>query len=656
MNFLGIDFGTSSSSMAWFNPRTGQAEVLRNAQGDEKTPSVVYYGDGEVLVGREAELRLEDLALLSDPAERAREGARVVRSVKRQLGDRRLLAVPGRPDVRPVEVAAEVLRKLRHDAEEGHFHEPVEDVVLTCPAIFDAVQRDALVEAARLAGFARAELVDEPVAAALAYVQAGQKVGDDVLVYDLGGGTFDLALVTREPEGGFRLALETDGDPRCGGDDLDEALYGYWDAQVQALRGRPIGSDGGSLDPHFLLECRRRKEQLSVQERPLSFSWLLPDGGGQKLTIDRPTFERLARPLIERTVRKVQSLLVRAREAGCPPQTVVLIGGAAKVPLVKQALAAVLPSEPRSWQLQDLAVALGAAWHPLRGVRRAAVPGDAPAAAPAPAPAPEPPAPPPEPPAVAAGRSPGPAVAARLPAPPRGEQVVRTGGFLGRRKNVFSEHAVTAYPKVGPPQEVRYADITPASWWYPVVDADRGRGEVILLGRGAPGGKPPVIRLGTGGWLPFLETLRQYTPVVPWGVVVNSFSPWFEGTFLFPAAAVGRTSAGQRLRLLELDNGERFVPAGRGDAGRSGALGVVDEDEPFDLSIALTGSAVEIAAGPDSTLKVQYGGGLVAPGASRSGPLRNALFDGFLLFVPTPKVKRGEAALHFGIQPLVAGG
>src|SRR5580693_6594495 len=170
--FIGIDFGTCNCSVAWFNPQIAHAELLLNAEGEDKTPSVVYFGPSEVLVGRHAEAGLE--------SREARK--RVLSAVKRDLvrprawmfGDRR---------VTPVEAAAEILKKLRRDAEEGQFHEPIVRAVITCPAAFDEAEKDKLREAAALAGFQEVELLEEPVAAAIAYARAGVQVGRYVLVY-----------------------------------------------------------------------------------------------------------------------------------------------------------------------------------------------------------------------------------------------------------------------------------------------------------------------------------------------------------------------------------------------------------------------------------------------------------------------------------------
>ena len=349
--FIGIDFGTSKSSMAWFNPKTGQAEIIKNAEGEDKTPSVAYFGEHKILVGKPAEYMLEDEV----------ERKRVVISAKRELVPDVPIVLPDRR-VKAVEVAAEILRKLRIDAEEGHFHQEVHRAVITCPAAFDLPQRDKIVEAGRLAGFTEIKLLEEPTAAALAYAQAGLRVGNHVLVYDLGAGTFDLAVVARGDDGSFRLALEPKGIARCGGDDFDRVLYDHCDELARQTLGRPI-SLTGELDLYFLRECRDRKESLSAQESCM-FSSLLPSEQGVtrfRHAIERATFEALIDSHIEATVRLTKAILDEAAAWGYTVDTVVLIGGSSRVPLALRLLTETLPVAPRKSQIQDVAVALGAA-------------------------------------------------------------------------------------------------------------------------------------------------------------------------------------------------------------------------------------------------------------------------------------------------------
>jgi formylglycine-generating enzyme required for sulfatase activity/actin-like ATPase involved in cell morphogenesis len=348
--FLGIDFGTSQSSMAWFNPRTNQAEVLRNAEGEEKTPSVVYYGDGETLVGKPAE----------DLLENEHERGRILFSVKRDLAKRVRYSLGDRY-LRPVEVVADILRKLKRDAEEGHFGEPVGRAVITHPAVFDQEEKGLLEEAAKVAGFTDVVLLPEPVAAAVAYAEAGLNVGDSVLVYDLGGGTFDLALLNRGAAAeAFSLAAEPRG-LRCGGDDFDLALYDHCETIAQRTLKRGIGMIG-RRDLQFLRECRRRKENLSQSTRS-KFSSYLRGGVRFEHAIDRESFEKLIGSAVKPTIILTRSMLDEATSEGWQPKSVVLIGGSSRVPLVQQLLREAMPIEPVKWERRDVAVALGAAYH-----------------------------------------------------------------------------------------------------------------------------------------------------------------------------------------------------------------------------------------------------------------------------------------------------
>ena len=213
-----------------------------NAEGETKTPSLVYFGARETLVGKPVDQMLEDVS--SDLALREELFQRIVMSIKRYLlPPNRRISLPDGRFVRPVEVVAEILKKLRRDSEEPHFHEGITKAVITRPAEFHAVHRRVIEDAGRLAGFEEVVSFDEPVAGALAYSQEGLKVGKHVLVYDLGGGTFDLAVLHNEGES-FYPALEPKGMDRCGGDDFDQALYDHCDEITLRKLDRPISLSG----------------------------------------------------------------------------------------------------------------------------------------------------------------------------------------------------------------------------------------------------------------------------------------------------------------------------------------------------------------------------------------------------------------------------
>ena len=347
--FVGIDFGTCNSSVAWFNPRTGQAEILLNAEGEQKTPSVVFFGADGPLVGKPAENRLESVE----------DRKRVVTAVKRALAKPSAWLFDDKR-ITPIDVASLILGKLKHDAEELHFREAVNKAVITHPAVFDEVEKDKLREAGQQAGFQEVSLLEEPVAAAMAYVQAGVKVGRNVLVYDLGGGTTDLAFLLRdEDQEPFRLAFAPKGD-RIGGLDFDRKIYEHFGKLVEEKLGLVVSEEG--IDQQLLRRCRDWKESLSSSEKPQPFSYWLPKAKRSlKYTLTRKTFEGLIVSLVQQTVILAKEVQREAAEAGHEPEDLLLIGGSSRVPLISNRLQAVLNTEPRRWHKQDIAVSLGAA-------------------------------------------------------------------------------------------------------------------------------------------------------------------------------------------------------------------------------------------------------------------------------------------------------
>jgi molecular chaperone DnaK (HSP70) len=354
---LGIDFGTTFSSMSWFDAEKDEARIIPNLEGESKTPSVVYYGPDGTSVGRAALNEFMDAVRLGD--ENHQDAAsRFIRSIKRNLLRPPVIALPGGRTARPSDVVATILGKLKRDAEEGHFHEKVRCSTVTVPAGFDADQRAVIEEGARLAGFEKVEILEEPVAAAMAFACEGQKVGESILVYDLGGGTFDLAVLTRVGNEQFAVALPPAGDPECGGDDFDKALYDYCNQQYG------VGGNG-EVDVPFLLECRSAKEKLSTSPRTVILR--LIGGKSRSLTITRECFEGLIRERANKTMRKTAAMLEQARSAGFEVDTVVLVGGSARVPLVIEELNGVLARSGGKAALlkysnQDVAVALGTSY------------------------------------------------------------------------------------------------------------------------------------------------------------------------------------------------------------------------------------------------------------------------------------------------------
>jgi hypothetical protein len=320
---------------------------------------VVYFDENETLVGEPVENLIQDVS--TDTVRRGEVFRRTIASIKRNLLSPPRIALPGGRYVRPVDVSAEILKKLKRDAEEGHFHEEIGRAVITCPAEFNVLQRQKIEEAGGLAGFSEVALLEEPVAGALAYARAGLNVGEHVLVYDLGGGTFDLAVLDNEDES-FHVAMEPKGMERCGGDDFDLALYHHCDEVAREKLGRSI-SLTGAVDLSFLRACRRRKESLTYQERGKFSNYLSSDNGPVQFEheVDRRMFEGLIGEYIETTTRLTEEILEQADTAGHEVDTVVLVGGSVRVPLVVRTLKETLPVSPLGFDRKDVAVALGAA-------------------------------------------------------------------------------------------------------------------------------------------------------------------------------------------------------------------------------------------------------------------------------------------------------
>ncbi|WP_333606419.1 Fe-S protein assembly chaperone HscA [Arsukibacterium sp.] len=351
----GIDLGTTNSLVA--TVRSGQASTLANQAGEQMLPSVVRYLADAVVVGSQAQ------------AAAVTDAENTIVSVKRLMGkgyqetlalaeplpyqlaeQQGLVAIKTVQGLKnPVEISAEILATLANTASETLGGE-LTGVVITVPAYFDDAQRQATKDAAKLAGLNVMRLLNEPTAAALAYgLDSGQE--GLIAVYDLGGGTFDISVL-RLQRGVFEV-LATGGDSALGGDDFDQMLVSYIQAQHQQTEL------SHSARRQYLQQARQLKEQLSSQES-VSYQF---SADQQQLSgsISRSQFEALIQPLVRKTLKACNQTL---RDAGLSAEdiaTVVMVGGSTRVPLVRQQVHALFGSELLTTIDPDKVVALGAA-------------------------------------------------------------------------------------------------------------------------------------------------------------------------------------------------------------------------------------------------------------------------------------------------------
>jgi len=371
---LGIDLGTTNSLVAYF--ADGRPEVVRVHPSDARIPSVIHFPkEGPPIVGRSA----REYAY-TDPG-------RTLFSVKRLMGrklsevkdDLRSVPFPATEtgggviqlEIRgkqytPQELSALILMRV-HDIACQHLGVSPERVVITVPAYFDDAQRQATRDAAKLAGLDVVRIINEPTAASLAY-GLDQKKDGTVAVFDLGGGTFDVSLLSID-EGVFRV-LSTSGDTHLGGDDLDRALV---DLALEELR--PTVGESAD-DPAFLrgLHLAAEKCKIALSSKPeADFHLVLPDQGVTwHKTITREDFEALVTPLVERTLDACRRALADAELTPDQVDEVVLVGGSTRVPFVQRRVGEFFGKKPHSELNPDEVVALGAAvqGHVLAGGTR----------------------------------------------------------------------------------------------------------------------------------------------------------------------------------------------------------------------------------------------------------------------------------------------
>lgn len=349
---VGIDLGTTNSVVSVLEG--GDPVVIANAEGTRTTPSVVAFSkDGEVLVGSVAKRQA------------VTNVDRTISSVKRHMGTDWTTEIDGKKYT-PQEISARTLMKLKGDAE-AFLNDTVTDAVITVPAYFNDAERQATKEAGEIAGLNVLRIVNEPTAAALAYGLDKGKEDELILVFDLGGGTFDVSLLeVGKDEDGFSTiqVRATSGDNRLGGDDWDHRVVEWLLAQVKANTGADLSKDKIALQRLQEAAEQAKKELSSATSTNISLQYLsvTPEGPihlDEKLT--RAKFEELTRDLLERTKKPVQDVIKEAGVSVSEISEVVLVGGSTRMPAVAELVKEVTGREPNKSVNPDEVVAMGAA-------------------------------------------------------------------------------------------------------------------------------------------------------------------------------------------------------------------------------------------------------------------------------------------------------
>ncbi|MFP4977242.1 molecular chaperone DnaK [Paenibacillus sp. CN-4] len=343
---IGIDLGTTNSCVAVMEG--GEAVVIPNPEGARTTPSVVgFKKDGERIVGETAKRQA-----ITNPD-------RTIISIKRHMGSNHKENIDGK-DYSPQEISAMILQKLKSDAE-AYLGQPVTQAVITVPAYFNDSQRQATKDAGKIAGLEVLRIVNEPTAAALAY---GLEKSEDqtILVYDLGGGTFDVSIL--ELGDGFFEVKATSGDNRLGGDDFDQVIIDHLVSEFKKEQGIDLSKDKAAVQRLKDAAEKAKKELSGVLTTTISLPFItVVDGVPQHLEVNltRAKFEELSAGLVERTLGPTRQAL---KDAGMTPadlNKIVLVGGSTRIPAVQEAIKKLTGKEPHKGVNPDEVVALGAA-------------------------------------------------------------------------------------------------------------------------------------------------------------------------------------------------------------------------------------------------------------------------------------------------------
>lgn len=342
---IGIDLGTTNSCMAVMEG--GKATVIANAEGVRTTPSVVGFAkNGERLVGEAAKRQA-----VTNPD-------KTISSIKRHMGSDYKVNIDGK-DYTPQEISAMILQKLKTDAE-AYLGEKVTEAVITVPAYFNDAQRQATKDAGKIAGLDVKRIINEPTAAALAYgLDEGKE--QKIMVYDLGGGTFDVSII--EIGDGVIEVKSTNGDTHLGGDDYDQKIIDWMVAEFKAKEGIDLSGDKMAMQRLKEAAEKAKKELSSTTTSNINLPFITATADGAKhldMNLTKAKFEELTNDLTERTAIPVQNALKDAGLSASDINKVLLVGGSTRIPAVQEKVKSLMGQEPSKTLNPDECVALGA--------------------------------------------------------------------------------------------------------------------------------------------------------------------------------------------------------------------------------------------------------------------------------------------------------
>ncbi len=343
---IGIDLGTTNSCVAVMEG--GEAVVIPNAEGNRTTPSVVAFSkSGERMVGQTAKRQA-----ITNPD-------RTIASIKREMGSDHRVVIDGK-SYTPQEISAMILQKLKSDAE-AYLGQPVTEAVITVPAYFTAAQRQATKDAGKIAGLDVKRIINEPTAAALAY-GVDKEQTQKIMVYDLGGGTFDVSIL--EIDDGVIEVLATAGNNRLGGDDFDQCIMKYLVSEFKRTDGIDLSGDKVAMQRLKEAAEKAKIELSGVTSSNINLPYITADATGPKhldVTLTRAKFNELTGHLVDATMGPVRQAMSDAGLKASDLSKVLMVGGSSRIPAVVEAVKKFTGSEPFKGINPDECVAMGAA-------------------------------------------------------------------------------------------------------------------------------------------------------------------------------------------------------------------------------------------------------------------------------------------------------